>query len=47
MKLIKSQHRSLLKEGFLSDSLMIKLEGAPTENFNPDATINHWFNIIA
>ena len=47
MKLIKSQHRSLLKEGLLSDSLMIKLEGASIENFNPDAAINHWFNIIA
>ena len=36
-----------MREGLLSDSLMIKLEGTSIENFNPDAAINHWFNIIA
>ena len=36
-----------MKEGLLSDSLMIKLEGASIENFSQDAAINCWFNIIA
>ena len=47
MKLVKSQQRSSLKEDIVSDCLMIKLEGDSIKDFNPDASIQHWFYVIA
>ena len=47
MKLVKSQQRSLLKEDIVSDCLMIKLEGDSIKDFNPDASIQYWFDVIA
>ena len=44
MKLVKSDHRTLLNESTLSECLMIKLEGSSIDNFNPDAVINLWFD---
>ena len=43
MKLIKSDHRSLMKEAQLSNSLMIKLEGPSIKDFDPDKAIDIWF----
>ena len=31
----------------MSDCLMIKLEGDSIKDFNPDASIQFWFNVIA
>ena len=31
----------------MSDCLMIKLEGDSIKDFNPDASIQYWFNVIA
>ena len=47
MKLVKSQQRSSLKEDIVSDCLMIKLEGDPIKDFNPDASIQYWFDVVA
>ena len=47
MKLVKSQQRSSLKEDIVSDCLMIKLEGDSIKDFNPDASIQYWFDVIA
>ena len=46
MKLVKSQQRSSLKEDIVSDCLMIKLEGDSIKDFNPDASIQYWFDVI-
>ena len=43
MKLIKSDHKSLMKEAQLSNSLMIKLEGPGIKDFDPDKAIDIWF----
>ena len=43
MKLIKSDHRSLMKEAQLSNSLIIKLEGQGIKDFDPDKAIDIWF----
>ena len=47
MKLVKSQQRSSLKEDIVSDCLMIKLEGDSIKDFNPDASIQYWFDVVA
>ena len=47
MKLVKSQQRSSFKEDIVSDCLMIKLEGDSIKDFNPDASIQYWFDVIA
>ena len=47
MKLVKSQQRSSLKEHIVSDCLMIKLEGDSIKDFNPGASIQYWFDVIA
>ena len=44
MKLVKSNRRTLIGEATLSNSLMIKLESAGIEEFNPDDAIEVWFN---
>ena len=46
MKLVKSQQRSSLKEDIVSDCLMIKLEGDSIKDFNPDASIQYWFDVV-
>ena len=46
MKLVKSQQRSSLKEDIVSDCLMIKLEGDSIKDFNPDAKIQCWFDVV-
>ena len=47
LKLVKSQQRSSLKEDIVSDCLMIKLESDSIKDFNPDASIQYWFDVIA
>ena len=47
MKLVKSQQRSSLKEHIVSDCLMIKQEGDSINDFNPYASIQYWFDVIA
>ena len=44
MKLVKSNRRTFIGEATLSNSLMIKLESAGIEEFNPDDAIEVWFN---
>ena len=44
IKLVKSNRRTLIGEATLSNSLMIKLESAGIEEFNPDDAIEVWFN---
>ena len=46
IKLVKSQQRSSLKENIVSDCLMIKLEGDFIKDFNPDASVQYWFDVI-
>ena len=41
------EQRSSLKEDIVSDCLMIKLEGDSIKDFNPDALIQYWFDVIA
>ena len=44
MKIVKSDHRTVMKEKTLSDSLMISLESPSIKDFNPDEAIDIWFN---
>ena len=34
-------------EDIVSDCLMIKLEGDSIKDFNPDASIQYWFDVVA
>ena len=43
MKLVRSDHRTLLNASTLSNCLILKLVGSSIDDFNPDAAINLWF----
>ena len=42
LKLMKTDRRHRLSEGRLQDLMMIRLNSADIDNFNPDEAINIW-----